>query len=361
MNASLPADLLHDLQAIWEDYRPTRLIELPAVARLAGVGRVIAKAEWERPLGNFKALGGMIAGLRALARASGTTSVRALLAIVDRSVPLPALVCASDGNHGLAVAAAAHRAGTTAIVHLPASVSPARIERIRGLGGNVISVAGTYDDAVDAAQAAAARGEGLLVPDTSRDPHDPVVQDVMAGYAVMTAEIVHQLRNEVHARPSHLFVQAGVGGLAAAMAEGLGNVMQPSARILIVEPESAACVARALAVGRPERIHGDQHTSASMLSCGMASAPAIEILRRHGARSVVVEEARLQDTAATLRHALDMRTTPSGAAGVAGLLHVARHTNLRREHALTPNSTVLLAITEGEVDANPTVAFSGLQ
>lgn len=348
MNASLPADLLRDLQAIWEDYRPTRLIELPALACLAGVGRVVAKAEWERPLGNFKALGGMVAGLRALARAAGVPSVRALLTTVDRTVPLPPLVCASDGNHGLAVAAAARRAGTRAIVYLPASVSRARVERIRDLGGEVVGVAGTYDDAVDAAKAAASLGGGLLLPDTSRDPHDPVVQDVMAGYAVLTAEIVDQLRNEVHARPSHLFVQAGVGGLAAAMAEGLGSLMQAPANILIVEPQSAACVARALKVGRPERIHGDLHTSASMLSCGIASTPAVEILSRHGARSVVVDEAQLEGAAATLRHAVDVRTTPSGAAGVAGLLHVARHTDLRREHALAPDSTVLLAITEGD-------------
>jgi len=360
MDSALPTDLAAELRTIWHDYRPTRLIELPALARLAGVGRVMVKAEWERPLGNFKALGGMVAGLRALARSVGAASLQALLSAPGHRARLAKLICASDGNHGLAVAAAAHRAGTAAIVYLPMSVSRTRADRIAGLGGDVVRVAGTYDDAVAAAAAAAARGEGLLIPDTSRDPRDPAVRDVMAGYAALTGEIVAQLQNEVRSRPSHAFVQAGVGGLAAAMAQGLRGVMQASGKLVIVEPESAACVAHALAVGRPERIEGELRTCAGMLSCGIASAHALEILRRYDTGSVLVAESALRDAVETLRRTVAVCTTPSGAAGLAGLLQVASRPELRAMHGLGTDSEVLLVITEGPVVAGDSSVCIGV-
>ena len=324
-----------DPSELWPGYRPTPLIELPALARRASVGRIFVKAESERPLGNFKALGGMVAGLRALARARGESR--------------PRLICASDGNHGLSVAAAAQRAGAKASVYLPAHVSPNRAARIEALGGEVVWIAGTYDDAVQAAANAAARREGLLIPDTTPDPDDPVVKDVMAGYALLTQELVAQLRDDVRDRPTHAFVQAGVGGLAAAVADGLADHLRAPGKLLIVEPESAACVSRALQAGHPVQIPGDLRTSAEMLSCGLASAAALKILRRHDVGSILVSENQLQTAVHALREASGPETTPSGAAGLAGLLHVAAHGALRDEHALHSDSTVLLIATEGPV------------
>ncbi|MGH8078144.1 MAG: pyridoxal-phosphate dependent enzyme, partial [Lysobacter sp.] len=158
-----PASELEPAQ-IWEDYRPTALMELPALARLTNVGRVFVKAEGERPLGNFKVLGGMVAGLRALARTAGVASLQDLSSTRGLREPLPRLICASDGNHGLAVAAAARRSGATASIYLPVGVGRARAERIEAFGADVVWVSGTYDDAVQAAAAAAGRGEGLLIP-----------------------------------------------------------------------------------------------------------------------------------------------------------------------------------------------------
>ena len=324
-----------DISELWPDSRPTRLIELPALARRANVGRVFVKAEGERPLGNFKALGGMVAGLRALTRAGGESR--------------PRLICASDGNHGLSVAAAARRAGTNASVYLPAHVSPRRAARIEAVGGEVVRISGTYDDAVQAAAGAAARGEGLLIPDTTPDPDDPVVQDVMAGYALLTHELIAQFRDEICERPTHAFVQAGVGGLAAAVADGLAAHLRAPGKVLIVEPESAACVSRALQAGHPVRIPGDLQTSAEMLSCGLASAAALKILQRHDVGSVLVSEHELQAAVDVLRDAHGPETTPSGAAGLAGLLHVAALRTLRDQHALGSDSTVLLIATEGPV------------
>lgn len=309
----------------------TSLVELPALAHRSNVGRVFVKAEGERPLGNFKSLGGLTAGLRALARTPGRTA---------------RLICASDGNHGLSVAAAAAQVGAKATVYLPTSIAAARARRIEARGGEIVWIAGTYDDAVREAAAAAARGDGLLIPDTTSDPSDRVVRDVMDGYGQICRELAVQLPEP----PTHLFVQAGVGGLAAAMGEGLRRGMAAPGALLVVEPEMAACVAAALAAGRPVRIPGDLHTCADMLSCGLASAPALEILQRHGARSVVVSEDELERAVGVLRDAGGPDATASGAAGLAGLLHVAARAELRAAHWLTASSCVLLIATEGPVE-----------
>jgi diaminopropionate ammonia-lyase len=338
---------------IWDDYRPTGLIELPGLARQANVARVFVKMECERPLGNFKVLGGMVAGLRALARAAGVVTLRELWSTGISRESLPRLICASDGNHGLAVAAAAKRAGSRASIYLPAGVSRFRADRIEALGGEIIQVPGTYDDAVLEAAAAGARGEGLLIPDTTADPNDAVVKDVMAGYALLTQELVAQFRTDVRDRPSHLFVQAGVGGLAAAMAEGLIDLMREPRRILVVEPASAACVARALSAGHPVHIDGNLQTCAEMQSCGLASAPALQVLQRHDARSVVVDESELQAAVTVLREAGGPDTTQSGSAGLAGLLHVAAGADRRGEHQLGLDSNVLLVVTEGPTQLPP--------
>jgi diaminopropionate ammonia-lyase len=349
MNAQPAPTLELQPHELWEDYHPTTLLGLPALARTAHVARVFVKNESERPLGNFKVLGGMVAGLRALARATGTASLRDLLARRVPSRSLPRLITASDGNHGLSVAAAAHRAGAKASIYLPDSVSPQRAKRIEALGAQIVWIKGTYDEAVEAAAKAAARGEGLLISDTTPDPNDPVVRDVMAGYQLMTRELASQFQGLANGRPSHVFVQAGVGGLAAAVAEGLRGVMLETGRTLVVEPESAACVARALEAGRPVQIQGKLHTSAEMLACGLASAAAVEVLRKHGARAVRVSERQLDEAVAALREAGGPATTPSGAAGLAGLLHVAGNPSLRLEHGLTHESSVLFIATEGPV------------
>ena len=312
----------------------TPLLDLPALARALGVGCVLLKDEGARPLGSFKALGGVYAGLRALARAAGV-SVPTLIAEAGKRA-LPELVCASDGNHGLAVSAAARLAGTRARVFLPEAVTAARIGRIRAKGGEPVIVHGTYEDAVAAAARHARETGAILIADTSADPADPVVADVMAGYGIMAGEI----REQLPAAPTHLFLQAGVGGLAAAIADRLDG------RVIVVEPEKAACVAAALAAGRIVTVPGDLATSAEMLSCGEASAPAMDVLRRRNASAVAVSEAELTEAPEFLRAHGGPSTSPSGACGLAGLRHAMANPAEARALGLGAESIVLLIATE---------------
>lgn len=335
-----------DLLRLSPQYAPTPLLDLTALAVQLGIGQLLAKAEGTRMLGSFKSLGGTYAGLRALARIAGT-DVSGLLA--KRLANLPALICASDGNHGLAVAAAARFAGTAARIFLHDRVPAVRARRIEQQGAQIEWVTGTYDDAVDAAAAAARAGGGILVADTTDDPNDPVVHDVMTGYGVIAVEVRRQCEAAGHRRPTHLFVQAGVGGLAAAMAEGLRDWLDAPATIVAVEPEQSACVTAAFAAGRVVRIAGDLHTTAEMLSCGEASAPAMEILLRHGARVMTAPEAELIDAPRLLRAGGGPATTPSGATGFAGLCGALRGAGER--FGLNAESRVLIVVTERDLEA----------
>lgn len=334
---------------VWPSYEPTPLVEFPVLAECSQVAKVFVKDESRRPLGSFKALGGMYAGLRALARASRSAGIEALVSNRGLARSLPTLICASDGNHGLAVAAAAELAGATSRVYLHGHVPQSRARRIASRGATVVWIDGTYDDAVDAAAQAAARGEGLLISDTSTDPNDPTTADVMAGYSLMADEIASQLRAHGDQSPTHLFIQAGVGGLAAALAHGLCETHGQLCRVVVVEPERAACVGHALKLGRIERLPGDLQTAAEMLSCGEASAPAVEILRRAKADAITVCEQRLTDAVQILSSCGGPSTTPSGATGLAGLLSLQNDPALAQRLSVSPQSRVLLVVTEGIV------------
>ncbi|GJE36057.1 MULTISPECIES: pyridoxal-phosphate dependent enzyme [Methylobacteriaceae] len=344
MTTTSSAEIAAVLRPLDPAYAPTPLLDLPKLAAHLGVAQVLAKDEGPRSLGSFKSLGGTYAGLRALARAAGI-DLPDLLA--RQPAGQPTLVCASDGNHGLAVAAAARFAGATARVFLHEGVPQARARRIEAEGAEIVWVAGTYDDAVDAAAAKAHQGTGILVADTTDDPNDLVVHDVMAGYGVMATEIREQAEAAGHPRPTHVFVPAGVGGLAAAMAAGLAGWMAAPGCVVAVEPERAACLAAALAADRPVRVSGDLNTSAEMLSCGEASAPAITLLRRHNAQVMTVSERKLVTAPDILAAHGGPLTTPSGAASLAGALTARRDASEAQDLGLGADSRLLILITEG--------------
>jgi len=336
--------IVADLRRAFPEFAPTPLLDLSALAKELGVAQVLAKNEARRPLGSFKSLGGTYAGLRALASAAGTDIARLL---ERRRAGLPALICASDGNHGLAVAAAARLAGAEAVVFLPASISKARVRCIEAQGARIVHVAGSYDDAVDEAAAKAHAGAGVLVSDTVNTPDDPIVRDVMAGYEIIAAEVREQIGAQGHSRPTHLFVQAGVGGLAAAISRNLHGWMAAPQTIVVVEPENAACVTAALSRGEVVRLPGDVGTAAEMLSCGEASFPAFEILRKLGVQCVSVSESELADVPGFIRAHRGPATTPSGGAAIAGL-RMALATQPAR-FGLTSESRVLVVISERDL------------
>jgi diaminopropionate ammonia-lyase len=340
--AASPATLLAQCPV----HKVTPLLNCDALAKQIKIASMLLKNEGHRALGSFKSLGGTFAGLSALAR-SMDMPVEALFTLTKKQQSrLPRLVCASDGNHGLAVAAAAKLVGGKSKIYLHKLVSEDRIARVASQGAEIVIVDGNYDDAVLAAEHAATSGEGILIADTGEALNDPIVTDVMRGYRVIADEIRAQIAQGGLPIPTHVFVQAGVGGLAAAIADGLADMLAAPARIIVVEPSNAACVAPALLKKVAVQIEGDLETSADMLSCGLASTPALDILLKHGATAIEVSEEEIDAATALLNSQPPINTTHSGATGFAGLQSALSQKSQMNLYELGPDTRALIIATE---------------
>ena len=206
----------------WPGYAPTPLVSLAGLARAAGVAAIHYKHEAGRfGLGSFKALGGAYAVLRLLKkeilrRCGQHASSRELLDGKFKDLVADITVtCATDGNHGRSVAWGAQIFGCPCVIYIHATVSEGRRAAIAGYGAEVVRTAGNYDDAVRAADVAAKEHGWFVVSDTSYPGYTDVPRDVMQGYSVMVEEALRQWPEALP--PTHVFVQGGVGGLAAAV------------------------------------------------------------------------------------------------------------------------------------------------
>jgi diaminopropionate ammonia-lyase len=311
-------------------YRATPLRSVPRLARSAGVAEVEVKDESDRfGLGSFKALGGAYA-VTSLAAASPTRTV---------------FVCASAGNHGLSVAAGARTVGCGAQVWLGRDVPAGFEDRLRALGADVRRADGDYEHSLRIAVAAAARPGHRLVADTSWEGYTAVPLQVMRGYAVLAHETAESDRA---VPPSHVFVQAGVGGLAGAIAGYLRDRWGGRSRIVVVEPRAAACLAASAAAGTRTRSPAGGRTSLGRLDCRQPSLLGWQLLSRLADAFITITDEQARDAAAALA-AEGVRLSPCGAAGAAGLLAASAPAQ-RRALGLDPGSRVLLIGTERAAD-----------
>jgi diaminopropionate ammonia-lyase len=306
-------------------YRPTPLRELSAVAGELGLGAVAVKDESERlGLPAFKVLGASWAVERALRERPDTDT----------------LVAASAGNHGRAVARVAAARGLRCRVFLPARAAAARREAIAGEGAEVVVVDGDYEAAVARAAAAGLQEGARELADVGADGGP--ASWVIDGYATLFAEAAAASEFDV------VLVPVGVGSLAAAAARFGAHA---GARVVGVEPASAACLTASLHAGRPAAV-STPGTSMAGLDCAEVSEAAWPSLRDgvHGTVTVSDEEAR-----AAMRElaAAGLRIGDSGAAPLAGLRALVRDPQcapLREAVGLGPSSRVLLVATEGPTD-----------
>ena len=322
--------------ASWPGYAPTPLRSLPGLAREAGLGAVWYKDEAERfGLNSFKALGGAYA-VRRLVRNRGADIT----------------VCtATDGNHGRSVAWGARTCGCRAVIYIHATVSEGRKEAMEAFGAEVRRVAGNYDDSVRQAASDATANGWFVVSDTSYDGYLEIPRDVMHGYAVMAEEAIAQLPSS----PSHVFVQGGVGGLAAAiLAPFWWRLGAARPRFVVVEPETAACLYASAEAGRPAVVPGDLDTVMAGLAAGEVSLLAWEILEAgaDGFMTVNDESARI-----LMRRLAEGRdgdppivAGESAVAGLAGALAARQDPAMREQLGLGPESRVLVFGTEGATD-----------
>jgi len=338
--------------------QPTPLQTLPALAHRLGLAAIRVKDESTRlDLGSFKALGGAYAVVRLVLEEAGrqlkrTVDFADLNAADVRAVARSMTVgCATDGNHGRSVAAGTQFAGARAAIFVHAGVSARRVEAIATFGAEIIRVPGTYDDAVaEASRVCAAKG-WLVVSDTSWPGYERVPGMVMQGYTIM----VREAWNAMPQPPTHVFIQAGVGGLAAAIAGHLELLLgERRPKFIVVEPTRAACVLESARAGHAVKIDHDEPTVMAMLECYEPSLIAWRVLSRCADAFMTVDE---QDAVEAMRDlARPMPGDPgivageSGGAGLAGLCKAMRDETLRGAIGLNSTSRIFLINTEGATD-----------
>uniref|UniRef100_UPI003F499C57 diaminopropionate ammonia-lyase n=1 Tax=Cupriavidus necator TaxID=106590 RepID=UPI003F499C57 len=345
----------------WPGYAPTPLVALDGLAGAAGVAQILYKDEGGRfGLGSFKALGGAYAVSRLLVREIASrlgvsdVSVDDLLsgryADVVRDITV---TCATDGNHGRSVAWGAQRFGCQCVIYIHATVSEGRKAAIEQYGALVVRTAANYDDSVRQAADDAARLGRFVVSDTSYEGYMEVPKDVMQGYAVMADEALHQLPDGQ--LPTHVFLQGGVGGLAAAVCAHFWEVLgDKRPRFIVVEPDKAACLYESARAGKPVAVHGDLDTVMAGLACGEVSLLAWEVLHPGAHAFLTIDDASALDS---VRLLADSRygDTPivageSAVAGLAGCLGAMADPAVREQLGLTAASRVLVFGSEGATD-----------
>jgi len=349
-------------------YRPTPLHALPTLAQEIGIGAMHVKDEGERlGLNSFKALGGMYAVARLVLEEAGKILGRTLeFHELDTSpVRLIAstivVACATDGNHGRSVAAGARLTGAAARIFVHDGVSRERRDAIGRLGADIVLVAGTYDDAVAEAARACAEHGWHVVSDTSWSGYERIPGHVMQGYTLLMKEALVQLPRT----PTHVFIQAGVGGLAAALAAYLMlRFGEQRPRLIVVEPARAACLVGSMRAGRVVKIPHGEATVMAMLECYTPSPVAWRVLTRAADAFMTVDE---EDAIAMMRRlALPSGRDPalvsgeSGGVGLAGVVRALGDAHLCEAVGLTAHSRVLVINTEGATDPILFEALAGI-
>ncbi|MGB3177700.1 MAG: diaminopropionate ammonia-lyase [Albidovulum sp.] len=342
----------------WDGYAPTPLVSLAALASRIGVAGISYKDEGPRfGLGSFKALGGSYAAQRVLqrevARVTGkdvsledirTGKYRTECAVIT-------LVSATDGNHGRSLAWGCQRFGAPCRIYIHAEVSEGRAQAMRDLGAGVIRIDGDYDDSVALAKSEAAKNGWFVVSDTSWPGYSQPPRDVMSGYGVMTEEICDALDRA----PTHVFLQGGVGGLAAGVIAGLRQYWGTNGpRVVIVEPELAACLFESAKTGKATNVSIAEETLMAGLSCGEPSELAWEILAEEASDFITIPESIVAPTVRLLARPLGNDTAveagESAIAGLAALIAARADAGLSCSLGLDAQSRVLLIGSEGVTD-----------
>ncbi|MEM7060360.1 MAG: diaminopropionate ammonia-lyase [Pseudomonadota bacterium] len=336
----------------WDGYGETPLIPLPGLAAEIGVAALHYKDEGGRfGLGSFKALGGAYAVLRLLASQTGATMADVLEGQHKDAVAKTTVCCATDGNHGRSVAWGAQRFGCRCVIFLHATVSDGRERAIAKYGAEIVRCDGNYDDSVRQAQETADREGWFVVSDTSYPGYRDVPRDVMQGYEVMAAEAF----DAMPAPPTHIFLQTGVGGMAAAIV-ALAKRRWGDARpvIVLTDPDQSACWVDSFAAGTPTAVEGDLDTLMAGLACGEVSSLAWDILSDHADAAMALTD----DAAVAMmkRLAFPKGGDPAVVAGesavngLVGLQAGMSHREVADAMQLNGQSRVLVFGTESDTD-----------
>ncbi|MEP3296104.1 MAG: diaminopropionate ammonia-lyase, partial [Pseudoruegeria sp.] len=332
----------------WNGYDPTPLIPLSGLAQSLDLGDIQYKHEGPRfGLGSFKALGGAYAVLRVLQRELVSfnghdvdpAGIRAG-AYADQTKAMT-VISATDGNHGRSVAWGASQFHTNCRIYIHAEVSEFRADAMRQLGAEVIRVDGDYDATVAQTRIDAEQHGWLIVSDTSWPGYIQPPLDVMAGYGVMAREVTRAY----DAPPTHVFLQGGVGGLAAAVTAVLYQCWGTRAPcVVIVEPELAPCLFASAQAKAVTSVTIEKETVMAGLSCGEPSELAWAVLADAAQDYLTIPESTVGPMVRMLANGgagdAPFEAGESGVAGLCGAVAAAVQPDLRAKLGLNAQSRV---------------------
>jgi len=341
-----------------DNHAETPLVALPGLAAAVGVAAIHVKDEGQRlGLGSFKALGGAYAVIRlvleeAEARLGRPVDIEELHAPEIRAIAgTMTFACATDGNHGRSVAQGAQLVGARAAIFVHAGVSDERVAAIARFGAEMIRVAGSYDDSVREAAQTAKEKAWTVVSDTSWPGYERIPGLVMQGYTALVREALRQMPEP----PSHVFIQAGVGGIAAAVAGHLALTLGEQRPVFtVVDPARAACLFETAKAGHPVTVPHDEPTVMAMLECYEPSLVAWRVLSRVADAFMTVDE---EDAVAVMRRLANpvggdpaVIAGESGGVGLAGFLKAAADPAAKAALSIDATSRVFVVNTEGATD-----------
>ena len=340
----------------WPGYAPTPLHDLKSLAAEIDVECIWYKDESQRfHLKSFKALGGAYAVACLLRReieaATGeTVGIEELLSGEHAEFASGIVVsCATDGNHGRSVAWGCQIFGCPCVIYIHRDVSEGRKQAMEAFAAKVVRVDGNYDFSVRKADEDAKREGRIIVSDTSYPGYTEIPRDVALGYTKMLAEAVSQMQET---RPSHVFIQGGVGGLAAAVCAYFWELWgSERPRFIVVEPEQANCLQQSARAGEPVVVEGDLETLMAGLSCGEVSMLAWEILKGGADDFMTLSE----DAVAACMRLLangdpSIEAGESAICGLAAALVARADAELSASLGLDASSRIFVIGTEGATD-----------
>ncbi|MDL0315488.1 diaminopropionate ammonia-lyase [Clostridioides difficile] len=347
-------------------YKETPLANLEGLAKKLGVAGVYVKDESYRfGLNAFKVLGGSYSMGRYLAQRLDTDiSELGYDKLTSKEIKEKlgeiTFFTATDGNHGRGVAWTANKLGQKSVVLMPKGSSEFRLNKIKGEGADASITDLNYDDAVRLANDyAEADDHGVMVQDTAWDGYEEIPAWIMQGYGTMAQEAIEQLKEYGVDRPTHVFVQAGVGSLAGAVQGYVASIYDECPITVVVEADEADCYYKSAEAGdgKPRFVGGDMPTIMAGLACGEPNTIGFEVLKNHAAAFVSAPDWVSAKGMRTLGNPLNGdEKVISGESGAVttGLLVAAMEredlADLRKDLKLDENSRILLISTEGDTD-----------
>ena len=356
------AEGIREFHKSFPQYKETPLYQLTSLAKNLGVENIFVKDESPRfGLNAFKVLGGSYAIGNIIAEKTGekieNLSYEKIISKewAEKTGKLT-FISATDGNHGRGVAWTARKLGQNCVIYMPKGSALERLENIKKENAQACITDYNYDDSVRLAAKDAQKNNWILVQDTSWEGYEKIPRWILQGYSTLSLEILEQLQGK---KPSHIFLQAGVGSFASSVIGFFANVYGEEKPIItIVEPNAADCIFKTLQAD-DNKIHpvtGEMKTIMAGLACGEPVSIGINLLRKYVDFAISCPDSAAEKGMRVLAKAQEGTSIVSGESGAAPfgciyqILTDSSLADMKEKLRITEKSSLLFISTEGDTD-----------